>query len=116
MSIAFQQLAAAACEKSFLGIPPWYEGLTGSAPECNIEFNSLNDTWTVALNILEILLRLSAIVAVGFIIFGSIMMIMSQGNPDRVGQARGTILNAVIGFVLAVAAASIVSLIAGSLG
>lgn len=111
----FHQVAAAACERSFLGIPPWHEGLTGDAPECNVELTNLNAVWTVALNLLEILLRLSAIVAVGFIVFGAIAMIMSQGNPDRVAQARGTILNAVIGFVIAIAAASIVSFIAGSL-
>ena len=47
------------------------------------------------------------------VIYGGIEFIMSQGEPDKANKARGTVINALIGLVIAVAAATLVTFIAG---
>lgn len=102
-------------ESAFLTFPVWYRGLqcddggTG-APV----FSELNDVWAVAANILDILIQLAGIAAVGFIIYGGIRYIISQGDPENVQGAKKIIANAIIGLVLAIMASTIVGFIAGS--
>lgn len=105
-------LASNHCDNSFLGIPSWHKHLDKTST-CDVEIDNLNDIWSVALGILEILLRFSAYIAILFILWGAFDMMMSQGNPDRVSKARGTITNAVIGLVIAIMATAIVSFVAG---
>jgi len=102
------------CEKTFLGIPSWYKGLTpGGPPECNIEITAVMDIWKIALNLAEILLRLGIYFAIGFIIYGGVQFVISQGSPDKVAAAKKTILNAVIGLVLSISATAIVGYVGG---
>jgi len=63
--------------------------------------------------IIEILLRVAAIAAFAMIVYAGIQLITSQGNPDSAAKARGTLLNAIIGLVIAVLAATLVAFIAG---
>jgi hypothetical protein len=123
MSPAFTTFAAA-CSKNttFLGIfKPWYAYLQiggDAAGNCSImNFNALgvhSGFLLIALAILEDLVRL-ALVAVGFVIYGGIMYVTSQGSPDSTKKAQQTIINALVGVVLAILAASIVAFIGGQL-
>lgn len=119
---------AAACSNdsaSFLGLPTWYKYLTLKSEEgggCSVELPQKDGQtdWgqsagRVGLAIVEILLRIGAIVAVGYIIYGGYRYILSQGEPDNVKKAQGTILNAVIGLVITMMATALVSLIGGVL-
>jgi hypothetical protein len=119
MFTQFLTYLGAACQPggSFLGLPTWYkylEGETDSSGRCsiNFDFQSSGDFGAVLLAIFEIILRVGAIVAVIFVIYGGFEYITSQGEPDRAKNARGTIINALIGLAITVSAVAIVNLIA----
>jgi len=110
---------------SFLGFPTWYKyldvGPKGDDP-CAIIGPKLDGGLDVAkaaprigLAIIEILLRVSGMVAVGFIIYGGFRYLTSQGEPEAYKMAQKTIVNALIGLVIAILAVTIVSFIGGSL-
>lgn len=118
---------AAACKPggSFFGMPTWYKYLGGeSSPSasgidprisnigCNPTISKLSDVWLVVAAVLEMLLRVASILAIGFIIYGGVRYIISQGEPDRLNSARSTIINALIGLVVSIAASVIISFIA----
>jgi lysylphosphatidylglycerol synthetase-like protein (DUF2156 family) len=121
---------AAACGKpTFLGIfRPWYQYLTiatdpaGNCSISNFSNKSSNQILgahspflLIALAILDDLIRAAALVAVGFVIYGGIQYVASQGSPDATKRAQQTIINALIGVVIAVIAASIVAWLGGQL-
>lgn len=102
-----------------LGFPTWYKYLSGetdSTGKCSIKFDIAQDAGKIILAVIEIMLRISALVAVGFIMYGGFRYILSQGNPDAATSARKTIINSVIGLVIAILATAIVNLVARSLG
>ncbi len=107
--------AAPSCEARVLGIPPWYRGLTNS--DCSIKAPSTGEDglqkfiWTIALNVIEMLLVITAYVAVFFILYGGFQFIVGGSTPESVSKARKTILNAVIGLIIAMSAIAITNLI-----
>lgn len=113
-------LAARGCgDQSVFGIPPWHQFLQGSKDAatgaCNLQFGGLMDIWLVALGVLEILMRIGAYTAIVFVIWGGFSFITSQGSPERIAQARSTITNAIIGLIITIVAAQIVTFIARSI-
>lgn len=113
---------AGGCQSSsaLLGLPTWYKYLDATMDEtggCSFEsFSFPGDIGKVLLAVFEILIRLSAIVAVGYVIYGGFKYILSRGEPDKLAAARTTIINALVGIVIAISATVIVNLIARSLG
>ncbi|HVI60913.1 MAG TPA: hypothetical protein VM535_02010 [Candidatus Saccharimonadales bacterium] len=108
----------------FFGIPRWYEYLPGvlafkdpanpgAGTICTPQLSDLTNTWLIAAAVIEILLRIAALVAVAFVIYGGFNYMTSQGEPDATGRAKGTVVNALIGLAIAVMAAAIVTFIAG---
>ncbi|HET7060357.1 MAG TPA: hypothetical protein VFH99_03530 [Candidatus Saccharimonadales bacterium] len=95
----------------FLGFPTWYKYLPNGQPQ----IQSLTDIWLIVAAVIEILLRVAAIVAVVFIIYGGFSYTTSQGDPESTGRAKSTLVNALIGLAVAVMAAAIVSFIAKSI-
>jgi len=97
--------AANDCEKGgFLGIPPWYRGLTNSTTnadgsvDCTIK--SPNETggldkfiWKIALNIIELALVLTTWIAVFFILYGGFLFITGGGNASQLEKARKSIIS-----------------------
>lgn len=110
---------------ALLGLPTWYHYLTvttDSSGGCSIELPKNGDQtdWgqtlgRIGLAVVEILLRLAAIISVGFVIYGGYRYILSQGEPDAIKRAQGTILNAVIGLVITIFATAIVGFVGGAL-
>ena len=106
--------ASSSCDARFLGIPPWYRGLTNS--DCSLKSPSdfskdnSNDAgigtyvWRIALNIIEMVVVITAYVAAFFIIYGGFQFIVGGSNPSAVEKARKTITNAIIGLIIAMAA------------
>lgn len=114
----FAASGAAACSRSFLGFPTWFKYLPMTPPpDCTIITNNLGGqaALLVLMALIEILLVLAGIAALGFIIFGSYKFILSQGDPQKVAGARTTIANAVVGLIIAIIASRVVSFIAGRL-
>lgn len=107
----FTTFAAANCSH-FLGFPTWYQYIQG--PNCSIQINSLSDVWLIVAAIIEILLRVAGIMAVAFVVYGGFQYVTSQAEPDKLTQARRTIVNALIGLILAIMSATIVNFIANS--
>ncbi len=120
------------CTERILGLPVWWAYLdVGEVrnsegeviDECGVKGPAYSDgsmKWEsaaglIALAIFEILLRLGAVVAVGYVIYGGFRFITSQGEPENAASARSTVINAVIGLVIAMASASIVSFLANRL-
>ncbi len=109
------QVFAQACKQSqFLGIKPWYQyihGDTTKAGFCTLDFTThgVGTVWLVLAGIIDILLRVGALVAVGFFIFGAFRMITSQGSPEGVKGSRNTMTNALVGLVICIVASWAIS-------
>jgi len=101
----------------FLNFPTWYKYLnpTFQDGECKLDFEFPEDIGKILLAVVEILLRIAGLVAVGFVVYGGIRYVLSRGEPENTKAARGTIVNALIGLVIAASATAIVNLIAGNL-
>ncbi len=111
---------------SFFGFPKWYKYLNGNSSAvngqrvCTPELTGLNDIWLIVLAIIEVLLRIAVVVAVMFVIVGGIKYITASGqtggggSPDKIGSAKKTVVDALIGLIIAVSATAVVSFIAGT--
>jgi hypothetical protein len=102
----------------FFGFPTWYQYVktttTNGKCSLNIDFSTNpQDAWLIGLGVADILLRIASLVAIGYVVYGGVQYMTSQGQPDGTAKARQTIINALIGLVIAVAATAIVSFIAG---
>jgi len=108
-------------EPNFFGLVPWYHYLNVDA-KCNVvNFSVLgngsnSDVPLILLAVVDDLLRVAGIVAVGFVIYGAIQYVVSQGEPDKTTKARMTILNSLIGLAIALVAVGAVSYIGHKLG
>jgi hypothetical protein len=67
--------------------------------------------WAVVLNILSILLVLVGYLALGVLIYGGSMYVLSTGDASKIAGAKRTIIAAVIGLAICILA----SLIAGTI-
>lgn len=109
---------------SFLGLPTWYKFLPYEEARndenqglgfCEIKFDATKDAPKVLLAVFEILLRIAGMAAVIFVIVGGFQYILTQGEPDKAKAAKGTIVNALIGLVIAISATVIVNFFARSI-
>ena len=102
--------AAGSCEQdaTFLGIPTWYRGLIDS--DCEIKKISEKVTdgislstfiWTIVLNLADGLFRIAGVIATGFIVRAGFQYMISQGNSSKVAASKTTLVNAIIGLVIA---------------
>lgn len=109
---------AAACQPKgdFFGLPTWYKYLPGenlSDGGCAVQIGKLSEVWLILAAILELLLRLAAVAAIAMIVYGGVMFIMSEGNPDKTKKALGTVINACVGLAIAVVSAAMITFVAG---
>jgi uncharacterized membrane protein (DUF373 family) len=116
-------------EPSFFGLPVWYHYLnqaglmTQSQSGCDfVQYGNgggpfaVKDLSLIGLGIVDILLRLAAMVAIGYLIYGGFTFMTSQGSPDGIKRAQSTIFNALIGLGIAIAAIGAVAFIASQFG
>lgn len=107
----------------FFGLPTWYKYLSGVPVEtydvttnttttlCSPHLNGVGDIWLVVLAVIDIILRIIGVLAIGWVIWGGIQYTTSQGEPDRTKRAKDTIINAVAGLVIAMLAVAVVGFI-----
>ena len=112
--------AQANCRATLLGFPAWYNGIARGA-DCEIvsptEVGGIaNFIWIIVLNVVEMILRAAGYAAVAFIIYGGYKYMISAGSPDGIAGAKKTIMNAIIGLVISIAAVAIVNTVSGGLG
>lgn len=105
--------SAASCNGRFLTFPTWYKGLPTGA-DCTIksptgEAELSSFIWTIVLNIIEMATQAVAYIAFFFVLLGGFQYLTSSGSPDKAAKARSTILNAIIGIVIALSATAVVN-------
>jgi hypothetical protein len=66
-------------------------------------------------DVLKIAFAILAALAVLFIVVAGFRMVIAQGNPQEVGKAKGTIIYALVGLLVALLAEAIVSFVLGKL-
>lgn len=74
---------------------------------------STNATSSELQTVLQILFAVLAAVAVLFVVIGGFRYVISEGDPEAMGRAKGTIIYAVVGLLIALTAESIVSFALG---
>lgn len=128
--LLISMFAAPCPSASFFGIPPWYKYLIGGnnprmaindvTGACElvggIQWDGGGDIVLIALGLLDIALRIAGMVAIGFIIYGGILYVVSSGQPDKTKDAQETIINALIGLVIATIATVFVSFLGNKIG
>lgn len=116
----------ASCNTSFMGLKTWYAYIPKTeidSTTCTVSENmTILPTSTskgilpyAALAIVDDLLRITAVIAVAFVITGGVRYATSQGEPGEVKNALSTIINALIGLATAMVAAAVVSYIGNKL-
>lgn len=120
-----QGFAATDCAaKTFFGLPVWYKYLevktevlkSSGKTYCRVVIGrDPQKLLLIGLGIIDILLRLIAMVAIGFVVYGGVKYIISRGEPDKINNARSTIINALIGLAIAAVSAGVVSFVGRSL-
>jgi hypothetical protein len=131
---------AATCNKvGFLGLEPWYQYMnkeftdayaapSSQSDPCSVKcFNvfiqtvpndcgqTASDIPAVLLAVIDDLLRISTMVAIGFVFYGAFQYVASQGNSEVTAQAQTTVINALIGVAIALIAVTAVSFIGDKL-
>jgi hypothetical protein len=117
----FTTFAASCSTPNFFKFPSWYTYL-GSRMHVDPVTNrcDLKDLTNqefiqsiplIALAFVDIGLRIAALVSIGYVIWGGIQFIIAQGESDRTKKARQTIINALIGLVIALIATAIVTFV-----
>lgn len=96
-------------------IPTWYQYMNFN-DNCSIALDissNPGDLWLIGFGVIDILLRLAGLIAVGFIMYGGFRFVTSQGEAEGIKAARSTVLNAIIGLVITIFASTLVTFVAG---
>lgn len=126
----FLRIAAAIGEKcnpagggGFFGFPTWYKYLGGmeeyadpinkAGQKCVPKISHINDIWLIALAATDILLRVAVIAAIIYVMIGGFKYITSRANPDKTATAKNTIVDGLVGLVIAIVATAVLSFVAG---
>ncbi len=78
--------------------PSLYNGLTNTKGD--VQITKLTDFLTIIANLIQILMSISAVLAVIFIVWSGIQFAASSGDPGRVKEARNGLINAIIGLII----------------
>ena len=120
-SSLFHFFAAGCSTPNFFKFPSWYTYL-GSRMEVSSATNrcELRDLTNqefiqsiplIFLAFVDIALRIAALVAIGYVIWGGIQFVIAQGESDKTKKARQTVINALIGLVIALVATAVVTFV-----
>ncbi len=109
--------ASKKCNEYILTFPAWYRGLLDG--NCELETPGQSETgitrfiWKIVLNIVDMILQLVGYASVIFLIIGGFRYMTATGDASKMTAAKGTVANAIIGLVIALASVAIVNTIAG---
>ena len=109
-----QHFANGCTNTSFLGFPYWYKYLCSNGAS-QPALTNISGVWLIVAAVIEILLRVAALAAVGIIIYAGFEYTTSQGNPEKTSRAMNTIISAAVGLVICILSAVIVTFIAESI-
>ena len=95
--------AAGAKCPSYMGLRPWYDGLTKSGDCSAIDESKFqqgqlgNSIWLIVLNVASDIMSVVGYLAIIFVIWGGYQYMMAQGDPGKVAKGKKTITNALVG-------------------
>lgn len=97
------------------GTPGYGSGEVDSLAECMLDPGDAPDeVWPVVKNIINVVLGILGVVAVGVIILGGFYFLTSQGDAAKVTKGKNTILWGVVGLIIALLAFAIVNFVLGN--
>lgn len=101
------------CDGGYLlGIlPPWHRGINCDDTNLVREFSTQEKTRIIVANVTSILTRLAGVVAVAALIVAGFKYTLSHGNPQKASGALTSIIHALSGLAVAVAATLLVETI-----
>lgn len=111
---------ASGCSNTFLGFPTWYKYLNviqDSSGSCTVDAASTGGSTVVLviMGIFDMTLYLAGMVAVFFIMYAGFKMLTAAGESQKIASGRTTLINALVGLVIAIISSQIVAFIAGRL-
>ena len=128
MSVAVPATPALAVDKScdshLLTFPAWYNGLVSKegnkcvvdAPQSDVDGKQIRVFISkLLLNIVDILMQLVAYASIVYLMIGGFKYLTSSGLSEQMAAGKKTILNAIIGLIIAILAVAIVNLVGASL-
>lgn len=74
---------------------------------------TINDLTNLVYIIVNYLIGMAGFVAIFFVVWGGVQMLLSGGNPERIKDGKSTIFNALLGLVLTLLSYLIVGYVAG---
>jgi hypothetical protein len=114
---------AAGCGSTpnFFAFPTWYKYLTlvnnPATGRCEVSDTfGVKDFSLIGLALVDIAFRVAALAAVGYVIYGGVQFVTAQGESDKTKKARQTVINALIGLVIALLASGIVAFVGAKIG
>lgn len=106
--------ASAACDSTFLGLPPWWRGIAKEETNCEVIMtpgvNGENDIdltafiWTIILNCLGMIFGIIGYIAIGFVIAGAFFYVLARGDPGKIAKGKNTVTRALIGLIICIGA------------
>lgn len=116
MTAELVRLFAQACAPGGGGVqivPTWYKYLPSQniGGKCTPTVIVPDSIVPIALAGVEIMLRIAGVVAVFYVIYGGYKYILSAGEPDKAAGGQTTIINALVGLLLAMFATAIVNVV-----
>src|SRR5690606_21958521 len=85
--------------EGLLNFPTWYKYLDCDG-NGNPQIDQINDIWNLVAGIVDILLYLGGIAAVLYIAYAGIRFITSQGQPDKIAQAKQALIFSAAGLIV----------------
>lgn len=110
------------CESNLFGMRPWYAGLSVKINgKCAVGEPKDDDElttfiWMVILNVMSDIMVVIGYLALGFIIYGGYLYMLSGGDVGKVAKGKKTLIGAAIGLGIALLASGIVNTILRIIG
>ena len=117
-TFSYVNAAAAPCDLNAgagaLSLPTWYKYLDGElvGGKCVVANQSGSAVILILFGVFDILLYIAVLLAIVMTVFGGYKLLTSTGEPQKVAAGRTTIVNSVVGLVIALIASQVVGFIA----
>lgn len=106
--------------KPLFGFPHWWQyihsGTQDILGKCTPKVDLPNGLWAIAFAVVDMLLYAAGFIAVFSLIIAGYQLVASAGNAEQAAAARKRIQNAIIGLVIVIVAAPLVSFIGYKVG
>lgn len=124
---SFHYFAAPCTEHGFFGLETWYHYLNlagkfqqnAATGRCELVTLTggfqVTDLVLISLAIVDDLLRIAALIAIGYVMYGCFQLITSQGEADKAKHGQQTMWNAMIGLGIALASVGAVAFLGRSI-